>query len=160
DRIVHPEDRHLLEQLQREPSGMAEPLSLRYIRKDGALVWLEIRSRLVRDDGGQIVAVEGIGRDITQHRRTEEAMRMSEERFRSRTGAWRHLELTGTNLLHDPSIQGIVVNARDITERKHFEHELEQQAFYDQLTGLPNRSLFMDRLEHALERSRRHGEHV
>ena len=48
---------------------------------------------------------------------------------------------------------GIVATCRDITERKAFEEELAYQAFHDALTGLPNRSLLMDRLERALARA-------
>jgi diguanylate cyclase (GGDEF)-like protein/PAS domain S-box-containing protein len=40
----------------------------------------------------------------------------------------------------------------DITERRRLEDELRHQAFHDSLTGLANRALFADRLEHALER--------
>jgi len=49
-------------------------------------------------------------------------------------------------------VQGI---ARDITERKRFEAALRHQAFHDPLTGLPNRALFLDRLEQALGHARR-----
>jgi diguanylate cyclase (GGDEF)-like protein/PAS domain S-box-containing protein len=48
------------------------------------------------------------------------------------------------------NITGASTIARDITERKIFEKQLEHQAFYDALTDLPNRTLFMDRLDHAL----------
>jgi diguanylate cyclase (GGDEF)-like protein len=44
---------------------------------------------------------------------------------------------------------------RDITERKVLEEQLTHQAFHDSLTGLPNRALFLDRLEHTLARQKR-----
>ena len=48
----------------------------------------------------------------------------------------------------------------DITERKQAEDRLEHNAFYDSLTDLPNRALFIDRLEHALTRSKRAPESI
>ena len=44
----------------------------------------------------------------------------------------------------------------DITERKRTKEQLHERAFYDPLTGLPNRALFMDRLRHTVERAKRH----
>jgi diguanylate cyclase (GGDEF)-like protein/PAS domain S-box-containing protein len=60
------------------------------------------------------------------------------------------VELRVTDLLADPDIGGIVINAHDITDRKRAESELSHQAFHDALTGLPNRLLLRDRLTHAL----------
>jgi diguanylate cyclase (GGDEF)-like protein/PAS domain S-box-containing protein len=48
----------------------------------------------------------------------------------------------------------------DVTERKALEAQLAHQALHDVLTGLPNRALFNDRLEHALQTSARHGKPV
>jgi diguanylate cyclase (GGDEF)-like protein/PAS domain S-box-containing protein len=73
-----------------------------------------------------------------------------EFRFRHADGSWRHLEASANNLLHDPSVGGVVENVRDITEQKLLEEQLTHRAFYDPLTDLPNRALFMDRLTHAL----------
>ena len=70
-------------------------------------------------------------------------------------GSWRYLEHTVNNLLDDPDVRAIVVTSRDITKRKELEEQLRHQAFHDSLTGLPNRALFMERLEHALTRTRR-----
>ena len=49
-------------------------------------------------------------------------------------------------------MRGVIV---DITERKNLEDKLSRHAFYDTLTGLPNRTLFMERLEHAIARRAR-----
>jgi len=57
-------------------------------------------------------------------------------------------------------VNGIVLNTRDIGERKAFEEQLEHQAFHDRLTELANRALFRDRVEHALERQTRDGRPV
>ena len=51
---------------------------------------------------------------------------------------------------------GRVWSFRDITERKRAEEQLIYNALHDPLTNLPNRTLFMDRLQHAMEHARRH----
>jgi diguanylate cyclase (GGDEF)-like protein/PAS domain S-box-containing protein len=71
-------------------------------------------------------------------------------RLRHADGRWIHVEAIGKNLLANPNIGGVVLNYRDVTERKTFEERLRHQAFHDPLTNLPNRALFMDRLYHAL----------
>ena len=49
----------------------------------------------------------------------------------------------------------LIHQVADITSRKRAEEQLTHQALHDSLTGLPNRTLFLDRLEHALARSQR-----
>ena len=83
-----------------------------------------------------------------------------ELRVRVQDGSWCYLESIGNNLLDELAVAAIVVNSRDITERKQAETQLFQNAFYDPLTGLPNRSFFMNRLEHALEYSLRHQDYL
>jgi len=67
-------------------------------------------------------------------------------------GRRRDVELTITNLLHNPHVGGFVLNSRDVTDRTTLEAELLHQAFHDPLTGLGNRALFRDQLEVALAR--------
>ncbi|MET0909215.1 MAG: EAL domain-containing protein [Ilumatobacteraceae bacterium] len=67
------------------------------------------------------------------------------------------LSTRAVNLLDDRAVRGIVVNVHDITGRKRAEQELLHQAFHDSLTGLANRALFLDRVEHALSGRERRG---
>jgi diguanylate cyclase (GGDEF)-like protein/PAS domain S-box-containing protein len=59
-------------------------------------------------------------------------------------------EVTITNLLELPAVRGLVLNTRDVSERKALEEKLTHQAFHDSLTNLPNRAAFRIGLDHAL----------
>ncbi len=59
-------------------------------------------------------------------------------------------ENTGTNLLSEPTLSGIVIHTRDISERRTLQLRLTHQAFHDELTRLANRSLFLNRVSHAI----------
>jgi diguanylate cyclase (GGDEF)-like protein/PAS domain S-box-containing protein len=80
-----------------------------------------------------------------------------EWRFRQPDGSWLHAEILATNLLHDHSVRGVVLNTRDVSERRRLEEQLTHQAFHDPLTGLANRALFRDRVSHALALAQRRG---
>jgi diguanylate cyclase (GGDEF)-like protein/PAS domain S-box-containing protein len=63
-----------------------------------------------------------------------------------------HAEGVIRNLLDDPTVGGLIVTLRDVTDRRLLEEQLTHQALHDSLTGLANRRLFADRLAHSLER--------
>jgi diguanylate cyclase (GGDEF)-like protein/PAS domain S-box-containing protein len=233
DLYQNPEDRRRWQQTL-VGASTAQSFEARVRRFDGTVIWVRFTVRAVRDDQGEILRYDGALEDITDRHRAEEALRSSEERFRSlvqnasdlicildaegivryespshrrvlgmdadhhlgrslpelvhpedRTvlenalrrlveepgeivtieyrllhgdGGWRSLESTASNLLGQPAVAGIVLNAHDITDHKKAEAKLLHDALHDELTGLPNRALFMDRLRHSMERSRREPE--
>jgi diguanylate cyclase (GGDEF)-like protein len=76
-------------------------------------------------------------------------------RLRHQDGSWVETEMDSKDLRDDPAVRGYVITLRDVEERRALEDQIHHQAFHDSLTGLANRALFEDRLNHALERLRR-----
>ncbi|MHB1139987.1 MAG: diguanylate cyclase domain-containing protein, partial [Microthrixaceae bacterium] len=81
-------------------------------------------------------------------------------RVRAFDGEWRHVECVGVNLLDEPAVGGIVITARDATERVRLAEEVAHLAAHDELTGLPNRRELESALAAALARARRDGSRV
>ncbi|MGE6738371.1 diguanylate cyclase domain-containing protein, partial [Streptomyces sp. NPDC059900] len=72
-----------------------------------------------------------------------------------RDGGRIEVEVRCSDLRQDPTVRGLVVTLRDVTEQRQLQHELTQRAFHDALTGLPNRTLLLERIERALLRGHR-----
>jgi diguanylate cyclase (GGDEF)-like protein/PAS domain S-box-containing protein len=84
-----------------------------------------------------------------------------EYRMRHKNGDWRILESTASPIQNgNGNLDRLVIVNRDITERKRAEEMLEHRALHDILTELPNRALFVDRLQHSLIRARRHSDYT
>ncbi len=80
-----------------------------------------------------------------------------EYRIRHKDGSWRILESRSSVMRGRTSGQEqLVIVSRDITARKQAEALLEHRALHDELTNLPNRALFLDRLQRAIAVSKRH----
>lgn len=96
------------------------------------------------------------GRRSVAHGQNPRLNPIVEFRLRHADGRWLHFECVVRNLIQDKNIGGIVYNARDITERKQAQDELLFNATHDVLTGLPNRALFLGRLQIVVDRMKRH----
>ena len=89
----------------------------------------------------------------------------TEMRLHHKDGSWRTLEAIGSNLINNNVIEAIIVNYRDITERKKMEDALQESertyrelSIIDDLTQLYNSRNFYAQLEREIERSKRYGQ--
>ena len=200
-------------------------------RANGKIGWTQWLNEGIFDESGQLREIQSVGRDITQLKKTEEALRTSQEllslitnnmsdlvclhdleakfvyltpssqillayspeeligqslyelvhpddleqvrrvfqkqysqektlsvtyRIRQKTGAYIWLEtITGRILTEDKKLKHLQTTSRNVTNRIKVEQQLKYNALHDSLTGLPNRSLLMERLELAVKRVKR-----
>jgi diguanylate cyclase (GGDEF)-like protein/PAS domain S-box-containing protein len=76
---------------------------------------------------------------------------IAEWSIRHRDGTMRRAESSVTALFSEPSVRGIVLNTRDVTEQQELESQLRHQAAHDALTGLANRATFRRVVDDAVE---------
>jgi PAS domain S-box-containing protein len=75
-KLVHPDDRHLIDEALRSPESL---ITIRWLPKDGGVIWIEQRTKAIYDGAGELVAIEGIARDVTERKSVEEALRTTQE---------------------------------------------------------------------------------
>ena len=98
--------------------------------------------------------------EATAHARENGRGQRLEYRVQHKNGAYRTVESTVNAIRNaDGQVEKLVVVNRDITERKQAEEMLAHNALHDSLTNLPNRALFLDRLQRLCTLARRHAEH-
>jgi diguanylate cyclase (GGDEF)-like protein/PAS domain S-box-containing protein len=111
--------------------------------------------------------VEVLGRNVFELLSVTEAERLRsdsvsalsgstiEVRVQGADGRVRAVEVAITDMRDQPEVDGIVLNVRDVTERKSLEDDLRHQALHDDLTGLANRVLFTERVSEAVRTAKR-----
>ncbi len=104
--VIYPDDQQRVEQSQQrlEKTG-TQDIEYRIVWPNGEIHWIRVRSRLLRDDQGNPIRIDGLTTEITEHKKIRE--------------------------------------------------QLRYDALHDNLTGLPNRTLLMDRIEQAIKRCKR-----
>jgi diguanylate cyclase (GGDEF)-like protein/PAS domain S-box-containing protein len=103
--------------------------------------------------------LERLRADIAAHLEGGSPHFQNEHRLLHRDGEYRWM-LTRGVAVRAGAAQRMAGSQTDITRRKQVEEQLVHDAFHDSLTGLPNRALFMDRLERLLTRARRYPEYL
>ncbi len=111
-KLVHPDDRERLEKSLEGKGPFYERDTLRWVHRDGRLLWIERVNVPIYDEAGNLVAMEGIARDVTERKRVEEALRESEERFRNLVEhtndiLW-ELDQGGAYTYISPNVKGIL----------------------------------------------------
>ena len=101
-----------MEQIRKRRKGVLEPYEIEFIRKDGSRIISRVSPQLITDAEGNVAGSFGITTDITEHRRVEEALRESEERFRALTEStsdfvW-EVDLDGVYTYASPKVKDLL----------------------------------------------------
>ena len=139
----------MVTQLDGTLSYVTPAAEIAFDRSAKDLIGTPLDSFVVREDRIRVsdLVVQAImaeGRPIKQ-----------ELRFALADGSVRTMEAVAVDLIDNKAINGVIITAHDVTERKHLLETLHHQAHHDSLTGLPNRVLLSDRLNQAIKRADR-----
>jgi len=138
-----------------DPSGLIEyqnDAAIRWLSPDGrAQVGKPIEAVVHPDDRAVLLGL------LDPARLLETRGVAIELRLRVPNGSYVRTETTVNNHVANNAVRALALTSRDISDRKMLEEQLVVRAFHDSLTGLGNRALFRDRLEHAVAWARRYG---
>ncbi|QMU77159.1 EAL domain-containing protein [Streptacidiphilus sp. PB12-B1b] len=98
-----------------------------------------------------------VSRALSQMRMRDEPDRREHWQMLRTDRATIEVEVRCSDLRREATVAGLVLTLRDVTEQRQLERELTHRAFHDSLTGLANRVLFQERVNHALTQSQREG---
>ncbi len=137
-KTIHPEDRHILETLLFDKTIPEEPIILRWIRKDGNVIWIEQSNVPIYDDKGNLTAIEGMARDITGRRLFEETLKQAEKEKIKSEERYKKLIDSVTDYIFTVEVQnGRAVSTKHgpgcvaVTGFTSEEYDLNQYLWYD-----------------------------
>ncbi len=138
---VHPEDLPLLAEAAESAAHLARVVTLRWVHPDGRIVWAEHRRGPVLDGNGQLIAIEGIARDVTARVHAQQQLRRSREQMRrlaARVESAREDERTAlARELHDELGQGLTAIKMELMRANAvFQKERVQPRTVDRLQSL------------------------
>jgi PAS domain S-box-containing protein len=81
-KLVHPDDLITFNNLGRVVSELDKPVILRWVHKGGRTVWIEQKNVYIFNNQDELIAIEGVARDITERKLAEEALSESEKKYR------------------------------------------------------------------------------
>jgi two-component system sensor histidine kinase UhpB len=118
-RIIHPDDRELARAMIEHPRRYLVPTIIRYVRPNGEIVHVEHRNTPICDEEGRVVALEGIGRDVSETLAIHDRLRASEAQLRrltARLHSAREVERASLSReLHDELGQSLTSLKIDLT---------------------------------------------
>jgi diguanylate cyclase (GGDEF)-like protein/PAS domain S-box-containing protein len=138
---------------------MANPAAERILGLSAAELLDGAEWTAVRDDGAPMPAEETPLRAALATGRAHDGVELGIDR-RDGTRAWVSMSARPLRQLVDGHAFAVVLSMADVSDRRHAQARLQHETLHDALTGLPNRALFMDRLERALVSAQRRSEHV
>ena len=149
--VVHAEDHGLLLAALKGAAGSRPDVECRLIDGQGRERWMSVQAtKLATPDGGRVL--QGYLLDVDARKRTEFEL----ERHRAQLEGL-VAQRTGELAANVSELEATVTRLHaEVQERQRCEEQLRRQALHDGLTGLPNRSLLMARLEHAIKGAERH----
>jgi PAS domain S-box-containing protein len=148
DKLVHAEDQAQIAELEQHLSATNAPVTttIRWIRPNGSIVWLEHRVIPLRDDNGRLAAVEGIARDITSRVETDRALKQSEERYR-------RLVVTSPDAIIQTDLDGTILFCNEQAVRLYGRESADALLWNSTLESIvpEDRAHVLAMLEHTLQ---------
>lgn len=125
-KLVHPDDHPLLEAVAQAKIPLHEPLTLRWVRRDGEVIWTEQRNVPIYGEDGHLVALEGIARDITASKKSQEMELQHLARLKSLVDISQYQADTIQDLLDYALSEAIQLTESKLGYVYHYDEETRQ----------------------------------